>query len=130
MASTQTNIDLTSAPATGAAASLLISLVPLPEDAFDATLSNLALAFPGETVLVATPDAAPQSSSGSPLRLISYSLTSVSATPWMLTAADYLNTYRLAQENHATACVLLGPEAQSLHPEAIRALAKSALLCD
>jgi hypothetical protein len=57
-------------------------------------------------------------------------LTAVSASPWVLTAADYLNTFKLAQENHASACVLLGAEAQSLHPEAIRALAKSALQCD
>jgi hypothetical protein len=110
--------------------SLLISLVPLQQDAFDTTLSNLALAFPGETVLVATPDAAPQSSSGSPLRLISYALTAVSATPWVLTAADFLNTYKLAQENRASACVLLGAEAHSLHPEAIRALARSAQQAD
>jgi glucosylglycerate synthase len=130
MATTQTHADLASAPAPTSAPSLLVSLVPLQQDAFDATLSNLALAFPGETVLVATPDAAPQSSSGSPLRLIPYTLTAVSATPWILTAADYLNTYKLAQENHATACVLLGAEAQSLHPEAIRALARSALQCD
>jgi hypothetical protein len=130
MATTQTHVDLASASAAANPGSLLVSLVPLQQDAFDVTLSNLALAFPGETVLVATPDAAPQSSSGSPLRLIPYTLTSVSATPWMLTAADYLNTYKLAQENHATACVLLGAEAQSLHPEAIRALARSALLCD
>jgi hypothetical protein len=130
MATTQTHADLASTPAAANSGSLLVSLVPLQPDAFDATLSNLALAFPGETVLVATPDAAPQSSSGSPLRLIPYTLTSVSATPWMLTAADYLNTYKLARENHATACVLLGAEAQSLHPEAIRALARSALQCD
>jgi hypothetical protein len=31
------------------------------------------------------------------------------------------------QENKSTACLLLGPEAQSLHPEALRALAASAL---
>jgi hypothetical protein len=130
MASTQTNLDLASTPAPVNPGSLLVSLVPLPQDAFDATLSNLALAFPGETVLVATPDAAPQSSSGSPLRLIPYTLTSVSATPWMLTASDFLNTYKLAQENQASACVLLGAEAQSLHPEAIRALGKSALQWD
>jgi hypothetical protein len=130
MASTQTNTDLSSAPATGVPGSLLISLVPLPQEAFETTLGNLALAFPSETVLVATPDTAPQSSSGSPLRLLSYTLNSVSATPWMLTASDYLNTYKLAQENNATACVILGAEAQSLHPEAIRALAKSALQCD
>ena len=129
MASTQTNVDLASGPATGTSG-LLVSLVPLPQDAFDATLSKLALAFPGETIFVATPDAAPQSSSGSPLRLLSYTPTAVSASPWVLTAVDYLNTYKLAQENHATACVLLGAEAQSLHPEAIRALGRSALLCD
>ena len=129
MASTQTNVDLASTTAIGTSG-LLISLVPLPQDAFEATLSNLALAFPGESVFVATPDTAPQSSSGSPLRLVPYTLTTISATPWVLTAADYLNAYKLAQENHATACVLLGGESQSLHPEAIRALAKSALQSD
>ncbi len=128
MASTQTNVDL-AATAMGTSG-LLVSLVPLASDAFDATLSNLALAFPGETVFVATPDAAPQSSSGSPLRLLPYTVTTVSKSPWLLTAADYLNTWKLAQENHATACVLLGPESQSIHPETIRALAKSTLLSD
>src|SRR5580704_19359412 len=124
MASTQTNIDLASATPPGAAVSLLVSLVPLPQEAFDATLANLALAFPNETVLVATPDTAPQLSSGSPLRIIPYTPTAVSATPWVLTAADYLNAYKLAQENNAATCLLLGAECQSLHPEAIRALAK------
>ncbi|MGH9596360.1 MAG: hypothetical protein ACRD3K_06140 [Edaphobacter sp.] len=128
MASAQTNIDPT--PATVASGSLLVSLVPLPQAAFETLLSNLALAFPNETVLVATPDAAPQHSSDSPLRLLPYTVTTVSASPWILTAADYLNAYKLAQENHASACVLLGAEAQSLHPEAIRALAKSALEYD
>jgi hypothetical protein len=131
MASTQTNIALPPAPgAPAATGSLLVSLVPLPPDAFETMLANLALAFPGETVLVATPDAAPQHSADSPLRLLPYNVTAVSTSPWILTAADYLNTYKLAQETHATACVLLGAEAQSLHPEAIRALAKSALQSD
>ena len=116
MATTQPHVDLASASAAANPGSLLISLVPLPQEAFDTALSNLALAFPGETVLVATPDAAPQTSSGSPLRLLPYTLTAVSASPWVLTAADYLNTFKLAQENHASACVLLGAEAQSLHP--------------
>src|SRR5882762_11997092 len=102
MASTQTNIALSSAPlpsAFAATGSLLVSLVPLPPDAFETMLANLALAFPGETVLVATPDAAPQHSADSPLRLLPYTVTTVSASPWTLTAADYLNTYKLAQEN-------------------------------
>jgi hypothetical protein len=130
MASTQTNIDLTPKPSTGATGSLLVSLVPLAADAFETMLANLALAFPGETVLVATPDAAPQLSSESPLRILPYTPTAVSASPWILTAPHYLNAYKLAQENHAGACVLLGAEAQTLHPEAIRALAKSAVQYD
>jgi glucosylglycerate synthase len=133
MASTQTNIALSPTPFPGAlpaTGSLLVSLVPLAPDAFEAMLANLALAFPGETVLVATPDAAPQHSADSPLRLLPYTVTTVSASPWILTATDYLNTYKLALENHASACVLLGAEAQSLHPEAIRALARSALQTD
>jgi hypothetical protein len=130
MASTQTNIDLASAPSTSAAVSLLVSLVPLSQEAFDATLANLALAFPGETLLVATSDTVPQLPAGNPIRIVPYAPTAVSATPWILTAADYLNTYKLAQDTHATACLLLGAESQSLHPEAIRALAKSALQTD
>jgi glucosylglycerate synthase len=129
MASTQTNVDLTSAASTGGAGGLLVSLVTLPQEAFEMTLNNLAEAFAGESVLVATPDIAPQAPANS-LRLLTYSPTSVSANPWILTAADYLNTFKLAQENHATACVLLGPEAQSVQPAAIRALAKSALQSD
>ena len=66
MASTQTNVDLASAAATSTSG-ILVSLVPLPQEAFDATLSNLALAFPDQTVLVATPDAAPGAVSTMPL---------------------------------------------------------------
>src|ERR1700719_3632563 len=113
MASTQTNIALPTAPSPvgpAATCSLLVSLVPLPPDAFETMLAKLALAFPGETVLVATPDAAPQHSSQSPLRILPYTVTAVSDSPWTLTADDYVNTYKLAQENRATACVLLGAE--------------------
>jgi glucosylglycerate synthase len=130
MASAQTNIDLTSNTAATATGGLLVSLVSLPQEAFEATLSNLALAFPGETILVATPDTAPQLSADSPLRIIPYAPTAVSSIPWVLTAADYLNAYKLAQENRATTCLLLGAESQSLQPDAIRALAKSALNVD
>jgi hypothetical protein len=133
MASAQTNIALNTAPMPGALAatgSLLVSLVPLSPEALETMLANLSLAFSGETVLVATPDAAPQLSSASPLRILPYNVTTVSTSPWTLTAADYLNTYKLAQENHASSCVLLGAESQSLHPEAIRALARSALQSD
>jgi hypothetical protein len=130
MASTQTQVDLSANPAASTSGGLLVSLVSLSPEAFDATLTNLALAFPGENVLVATPDAAPQLSVGTPLRLLPYAATATSGASWVLTAADYLNTYKIAQENNVACCILLGAEAQSLAPEAIRALAKSASQCD
>ena len=129
MASTQANVE---APeeTPSATGNLLVSLMPLPPDALETTLGNLALAFPTQTVLVATPDAAPHISSGGPLRLLPYNSPTTSTSPWVLTASDYINTFRLAEEHQATACVLLGPESPTLHPEPIRALATPAVTFD
>jgi len=131
MASIPTNIDTSSVePIPSTASPLLVSLVPLPQEALEATLANLALAFPGQSVLVATPDSAPQLSAGGPLRLLPYTPSAVSSTTWVLTAADYLNTFKLAQEHQATSCLLLGAESHTLPPEALRALATAALSAD
>lgn len=89
-------------------------------------LMNLAAAFPNQTVLVATPTATPNGSAHatpSTIHLLPYAPATTSATTWVLTAADYLNAFKLAQDNQAGACLLLGGESQSLTPEAIRALA-------
>jgi hypothetical protein len=130
MATTHTNIAAPSEAATPVPGSPLISLSSLSSEAFEATLAKLALAFPGQTVLVATPDNVPQLSSGGPLHLLPYTPAAPSVTPWVITAADYLNTFKLAQENNASICLHLGAESQSLHPEAIRALAATALTSD
>ena len=129
MASIQTNVDLTAATA-ASAGSLLVSLAPLSTEALEGTLANLAIAFPGQTVLVATPDAAPSLAPGGPLRLLPYTPTAVSSTSWVRTAADYLNAFTLAHENQSGACLLLGAESQSLQPEAIRALASATTTYD
>jgi hypothetical protein len=129
MASTQTNVDSTSEAVIPAAGNLLISLASLPSEALETMLGNLALAFPNQTVLVATPDPVPQLSSGGLLQLLPYT-SSATSTSWVLTAADYLNAFKLAQENQATTCLLLGGESQSLQPEAIRALAAAAANSD
>ena len=129
MASTETNADIASAAA-ATAGSLLVSLAPLSSDSLEAALANLALAFHGQTILVATPDTAPNLSSGGPLRLLPYTPTAVSTVPWVLTAADYLNAFKLAQEHQASACLLLGAESHTLKPEAIHALAAAATTSD
>lgn len=130
MVSTQTNLDATPEGTASAVGSLLVSLTPLPQNTLEIALANLALAFPDQTILVATPDAAPDLSSGGPLRLLPYTPQVSSSSSWVLTAADYLNTFKLAEENQATACLLLGAESHTLQPEAIRALATAALTFD
>ena len=130
MATTHTNITSAAEAYTPEPGSLLVSLTPLPPETFETALTNLALAFPGQNVLVATPDTVPQLSSGGPLRLLQYTPSAPSTSPWILTAADYLNTFKLAQEHNASACLLLGSESHSLQPEAIRALAAAVPAAD
>jgi hypothetical protein len=130
MASTHTNIDAATTSVIEPPANLLVSLASLLPEALEATLANLALAFPGQNVLVATPDATPlltgDSTFGS-LRLLPYTPAAPSTTTWVLTAADYLNTFKLAQDHQASACLLLGTETQSLRPDALRSLASTVL---
>lgn len=108
------------APASG----LLVTLTSLSAEALPAVLDNLALAFPTEDILVATPDPLPPGS-GQSEHLHAFTYTPSVAPPegWVLSAADYLNAYKLMQEHKARACLLLGPESQSIAPEALRALA-------
>ncbi len=132
MASTPTHIVATAQPTAAATETgrLLVSLPLLANGALDATLTNLAAAFPGKTILVATPSATSGATNPAPdtLHLLSYTpATTAATTTWVLTAADYLNAFKLAEENQATACLLLGAESQSLAPEAIRALAAAVL---
>ncbi|GGG88900.1 hypothetical protein [Edaphobacter dinghuensis] len=129
MASTPTHIDAatqqTAAITTG---NLLVSLPPLPNGSFEAMLANLAAAFPNQTVLVATAVAASNGTLPAPpanIQLVPYTPAATSTTNWVLTAADYLNAFKGAEQAQAGACLLLGAECQSLAPEAIRALAAS-----
>jgi len=126
MASSSTHIDATSQPSS-TRGSLLVSLPLLANEALDSMLANLAAAFPSQPILVATPAAPNGAANAAPanVRLLAYTPAVTSSTTWILTAADYLNNFKLAQDHQATTCLLLGAESQSLAPGAIRALAAS-----
>jgi len=129
MAATSTIPENVNPPNPGApAAGLLVSLSPLAPDALEAILGNLALAFPDQAILVATPDPRPASLSDlNQIHLTSYTPATPSSGGWVLTAADYLNTHKLLLEHKSTACLVLGHEAQSLAPNSLRALADAVL---
>jgi glucosylglycerate synthase len=131
----ESNLEATvETPAATTAGGLLVRLSQLSPEALETTLTNLALAFPAQRgsrgVLVATPDAGHPAAAGSSfgrLKLLPYAPVAPATASLFLTAADYMDTFKLAQENNASACLLLGPESQSLGPEAIRALSAEVL---
>ncbi len=128
MATTATISETIPSPGTPAS-TLLVSLTPLTPESLDLTLANLAAAFPNQLVDVATPDPAPISAAEN-LRIATYTPAAAATTGWVLTAADYLNTHKQLQDRNSPACILLGPEAQSLSPESLRALAGAVLTTD
>jgi hypothetical protein len=130
MASSPIN-TVSTKPDTGApaGATVLIHLSTVSPEILEPTLSNLAVAFVDQPALVAIPESANLNSTRTfdSLRLLPYAPAAASKTQWVHTAADYLNTYKLAQENNATTCILLGAEPQTLQPESIRHLARTML---
>lgn len=120
------NIAFEAAPsATPRSSGLLVSLTSMPVDAVETTLANIAAAFPGDDITVATPDAAfhPDHDTHQALHVVSYTPSAPPQGAWILTSADYLNTFQLAREHHASISILLGAEAQSLAPQTLRNLA-------
>ena len=113
-----------------ASTALLVSLSSLPAEAFDQVLRNLAEAFPGESVTVATPDelgSVAETGSAGLLKVVSYMPDTPTANAWTLTAADFVHAHALAQKHEARAVLQLGAEAQTLEPAALRGLATAVL---
>ena len=121
MATTSTTLDQHQTHDTQS--SLLVSLPSLSQDAAAELLAHLGQAFAGISVTVATPDALVSESAA--LRVVGYTPAAPSSGSWSLTAADFLNAHELAQAHGASSVLLLGPEAQSLQPQALRALAEA-----
>jgi hypothetical protein len=125
MATVSTTPELSAAkPAT---APLVVSLPSLSRETLDLTLENLSAAFAGESLIVATPDGSAPSSAAGPLKVVCYTPAAPSPGAWTLVAADYLNARQLCQQHESKAILLLGAEAQSVTPSALRGLAAAVL---
>ncbi|MCL2660461.1 MAG: hypothetical protein FWD64_08100 [Acidobacteriaceae bacterium] len=111
---------------------LLVHLAPLAPEELEPALSHLVLAFPAQEVFVSLP-AAPNfagESSFHTLKLLTYTPHGSSEMSPLPTAADLLSLWKLVEENHATACIHLGPRFDTLQPAAIYALAATAFSAD
>jgi len=106
-----------------AIADLLVLVTAMPPEHFKGCLENLASAFSPETFIVATQNELP-ADVPSTLRIVATPQTTAS---WSIKPVDFLNAALSAREHGAKAILILGPEADSLSPLALRALADGAL---
>jgi hypothetical protein len=127
MATTNTISNPLPEPGYAGAPALLVSLASLSQEAFEAMLANLAQAFPDQSLVVASPDASsgPEGGETGLMRVVGYTPAVPSPGMWTLTAADFVNAHQLAQQHQARAILLLGAEAQTLEPAALRKLAEA-----
>ena len=104
-------------------AGLLVVLSAMPSEQLQSVLSKLMHSFLAEDLIVAIPEGLPADAYPS-LRIVAAPAANPS---WMLSAADFVNAYQLAEKNQAHAIVMLGPESGSLSSSAIRELGDAAL---
>jgi hypothetical protein len=117
MATTNPTPEVTS-PSEQTGSGLLVLLAALPPEQLEDVIAKLTSAFSPEDTLIAAAD--PLVADAHPgLRIIANPVVKAS---WMLTAADFVNSYQLAHQNGARAILMLGPEAGSLESSALREL--------
>ena len=109
---------------------MLVMLTPLAPESLEVTLGNVSLAFAGNEVAVAAPDLsdgtiAEFSRTYENVHLLSEAPSAAPAGAWVLTAADFLNLYKVAEHNQSSGCLLIGPEGQSLGVGALHGLASA-----
>ena len=104
---------------------LLVLLASLPQEQLTSVLGKLAACVAPENLLIATSDETVKTVRPD-LHIVTAATTK---STWTITAADYVSAFQLAQENHAHAVLLLGPECDSLSERGLRNLA-SAIMAD
>jgi hypothetical protein len=112
--------------ASGSTAPLLVCLPSLGADGFQTLRQRLAAALPGQTILIASPDA-PTGSQDGESTVLNYPVTNGPDTTWTLGAKDYIGAAQLAVEHRAAATLILGPEASSLSDFGLLGLADAVL---
>ena len=101
---------------------LLICLPSMTSESTATVLQEIAAAFPAEAVLVASPDQDTEQPATDTLpRLVPYGQPRGEGA-WVLNAADYIAAAGLAEERGAGGILLLGTDAVSLAPQALKAM--------
>jgi glucosylglycerate synthase len=104
-------------------ADLLLLITAMPTEQFTGLLTNLESAFGSDSVIVATSNEL-SSVSATKLRIVA---TPQSSPAWSLKPIDFLSAAQYGREHEARAILILGPNADSLSPSALRNLADRVL---
>lgn len=104
-------------------ADLLVLVTAMDPEHFKGVLANLAAAFSPESFMVASQNELP-ADVPSGLRIVT---TPQSNAAWSIKPADFVNAAQCGREHGAQAILILGPEADSLGPIALRSLADAVL---
>jgi len=108
-------------------APLLICLPSLTADGLQTMRDRIAAALPGQSLLIATPDAVEEKDSSDNITMLNLATATASDAGWALTASDYAAASHLAAEHHAAAILILGAEALSLSDFGLLGLADAVL---
>jgi hypothetical protein len=106
---------------------LLVLLAAMTPEQLDRALAKLTASFPGEDLLIASPDAVSDAHLADSYPTIRIVAAPAADASWTLTAADFVSAYQLASKEKARAILMLSPESGSLSSSAISALANAAL---
>jgi hypothetical protein len=104
-------------------ADLLVFVTAMGTEPFKGVLANLGSAFSLDSLIVATQNELPAEIPSS-LRIVA---TPQSNAAWSLKPADFVSAAQCGREHGARAILILGPEADSLSPLALRSLADPVL---
>lgn len=110
--------------AENATADVLVLVTAMAPDHFKGVLTNLASAFSSENFIVATQNDLP-ADVPAVVRIVSAPHSNVT---WAIMPAEFSIAAQLGREHGAKAILILGPEANSLSPLALRSLADAVLL--
>ena len=115
-----------SAPPAPTGSGLLVQLAAVPAEQRESVLASLTEAFPGQGLLIATPEPFPDLPSDL-AAFIQFLGAPASKVNWTLTAADFVSAWQLAEKNQASAILMLGPESGTLSAAEIHRLADAVL---
>jgi len=99
-------------------AELLVLVTAMAPEHFNGVLANLASAFSPENFIVATQNELPADVPSS-LRIVA---TPQSNAAWSIKPVDFVNAAQFGRKHGAQVILILGPEADSLSPLALRGL--------